>query len=233
MTNARKSTPPPASGSNRSIWIVGAVVLVIGIALVTAIVVSSKTKSTGGQPKGSAGTVVADGSNETAPVTIVGTALPEHNSSATVDAAVGQVAPNLTGVDFAGKPITIANDGKPKVIMFLAHWCPHCQAEVPRIQNWLDENGTPSDVALYSVPTSTTSTRPNYPPSDWLVGKSWTVPVLVDSEQSEAASAYGLTSFPYFVVVGADGKVVERASGELTMPEFAALLDAARAGHAQ
>jgi len=175
-----------------------------------------------------------DPASAAAPVTVSGAALPEFNLSASPpDAAVGQTAPTLTGVNFAGEPITIGNDGKPKVIMFLAHWCPHCQAEVPRIQNWLDEHGLPSDVSLYAMPTSTNASRPNYPPSALLVGKNWTVPVLVDSEQSDAATAYGLTSFPYFVVIGADGKVVERTSGELSMTDFAKLIDSARTGHPQ
>ncbi len=235
MTGAKRVVSPPAKGPTRSMWIVGAVVLVVGIALVAAIAVSSSNKAgSGGTPKGSAGTVVANGSHESAPVTVSGAALPEFNLSAsTTDAAVGQTAPTLTGVNFAGEPITIGNDGKPKVIMFLAHWCPHCQAEVPRIQNWLDEHGLPSDVSLYAMPTSTNASRPNYPPSAWLVGKNWTVPVLVDSEQSDAATAYGLTSFPYFVVIGADGKVVERTSGELSMTDFAKLIDSARTGHPQ
>ena len=215
-------------------WIVGAVVLVIGVALVIAIAVSSSNKpGGGGEAKGTAGTVVANGSTETAAVTVTGSALPAYDASIKPDPAVGQTAPTLTGVNFAGQPVTIGNDGKPKVIMFLAHWCPHCQAEVPRIQDWLNTNGFPADVELYAVATGTTSTRPNYPPSDWLVGKSWTVPVLVDSEQSDAAAAYGLTSYPYFVVVGADGKVVTRGSGELSMTDFAKLIDSARAGTAE
>jgi len=235
VTSARRATPTPTTpGPNRTIWIVGAVVLVIGIALVAAIVVSSSNKAgSGGTPAGSAGTVVANGSNETATVSITGTALPAFDGSVAVDPALGQAAPTLTGVNFAGQSVTIANDGKPKVIMFLAHWCPHCQAEVPRIQNWLDANGMPSGVDLCAVPTATTSARPNYPPSDWLVGKNWTVPVLVDSEQSEAANAYGLTSFPYFVAIDASGKVVARTSGELSMDAFAKLIDAARTGKTQ
>jgi thiol-disulfide isomerase/thioredoxin len=142
-------------------------------------------------------------------------------------------APTLKGEDFAGRAQSITNDGKPRVMMFVAHWCPHCRAEVPRIQSWLDTNGTPSDVELWTVPTSTSSTRPNYPPSDWLVGAKWTVPVLVDDQDFKAAQAYGLTSFPYFVAVGADGNVVQRASGEISMDGFAKLIDAARTGRAQ
>ena len=208
--------------------------VVIGIALVAAIALSSSNKAgSGATPAGSAGPVVANGSNQTAPVGITGTALPAFDGTLTVDPAVGQTAPALTGVNFAGQSVAIGNDGKPKVIMFLAHWCPHCQAEVPRIQNWLDANSMPSGVELYAVPTATNSARPNYPPSDWLVGKNWTVPVLVDSDQSEAGSAYGLTSFPYFVAVDANGKVVARTSGELPTDEFAKLIDAARTGKTQ
>ena len=39
------------------------------------------------------------------------------------DAAVGLVAPEITSVDFAGAPAAISNDGTPKMILFLAHWC--------------------------------------------------------------------------------------------------------------
>ena len=42
--------------------------------------------------------------------------------------------PTLTGQSlFDGSDMTIAPTGKPQAIVFLAHWCPHCQAEVPRI----------------------------------------------------------------------------------------------------
>ena len=71
--------------------------------------------------------------------------------------------------------------------------------------------------------------RANYPPSDWLVGPDWTVPVLVDDADGTAAAAWGLRTYPYFVAVAADGTVVKRASGELTEAEFYGLVDAARA----
>jgi cytochrome c biogenesis protein CcmG/thiol:disulfide interchange protein DsbE len=213
-------------GQNRTIWIVGA-------ALVVAIA-STKDNNAGkgGQAKGSAGTVVANGPNQYGTVEVTGSTLPEEPTSG-ADSALGLTAPSLSGANFAGDPVAITNDGKPKVVMFVAHWCPHCQAEVPRIQAWLDSNGVPADVALYSVPTATTSARTNYPPSDWLVKQNWTVPVLVDDKDGQASKAFGLTGFPYFVVVGADGKVVQRASGEITMASFEKLLEAARTGQPQ
>ena len=44
-------------------------------------------------------------------------------------------------------------------------------------------------------------------------------------EQGTAASAYGLTGFPYIVMVDKDGKVTHRASGEVPVGDFGALVD--------
>ena len=38
-------------------------------------------------------------------------------------------------MSFDGTPVEIAPDGKAKLVVFLAHWCPHCRAEV-QTPNW-------------------------------------------------------------------------------------------------
>ena len=76
---------------------------------------------------------------------------------------------------------------------------------------------------------STTSERPNYPPSAWLAREGFTIPTLADDAKSSAASAYGLTSFPYFVAMDAKGNVVARVSGELTEAQFDDLVAKAKA----
>ncbi len=210
-----------------------AVVVLIGLALFAAIVLGRSTHDeafvVSDHDKGPTGTIIAPGDTELGTVTVDGTSLPGYDGGAP-DPATGLVPPTLTGQDFAGRPVSIVEDGKPKVVMFLAHWCPHCRREVPEVQSWLDANGMPADVAFYAVPTATTEGRDNYPPSKWLLGENWTVPVLVDDAAGTAAASWGLRSYPYFVAVGADGTVVKRASGELTQAEFYALIDAARAG---
>jgi len=128
------------------------------------------------------------------------------------------------GVDLDAHRLRIGDDGKPKAIIFLAHWCPHCQREVPLIQAWLDRGGGPEDVDLYSVATAIDPARPNYPPGAWLEREGWSVPVLVDDAHDTAATAYGLTGYPFFVFVDARGDVVARAAGELTLPELEAYL---------
>lgn len=162
-------------------------------------------------------------------VTITGTPLAQFPESG-ADKAVGQTFPDMSGVKVTdSSPLSITNDGRPKVVLFIAHWCPHCQKEVPLISQYLAQNGMPAGVDLYTVATSTNETRPNYPPNPWLVKEQWPVKTIADNEKNDAASAYGVTGFPYFVVVGADGKVITRTSGELTMAQFQQLIDQAKA----
>ncbi len=151
---------------------------------------------------------------ETAQVTVAGDPLPILASNAPVgqDIAFGWDAPTITGSDWKGNPVTIdPADGRPKLIVFLAHWCPHCQAEVPEVQGWIDQTGGNPDVDLYGVATSINRSRPNWPPGDWLDREGWTAPTLID-RNNKAATAYGLSAFPYWVVVNAEGKVTYRVA---------------------
>jgi thiol-disulfide isomerase/thioredoxin len=146
-------------------------------------------------------------------VDLTGTPLGQFTSTAN-DPAVGKPVPQLIGHDFDGTPVHIADDGKPKLLLFLAHWCPHCRAEVPVVRDWLAA-GNGANLDVYAISTNATADRPNWPPSKWLEDERWTTPVLVDDRESTAASAFGLTSFPYFVFVDSDGTVALRGSGEV------------------
>ncbi len=182
----------------RKIPWVGIVFGVVAVALIAAITFSSDE---------------AIGS-EFGEVEITGESLPVF-AGAAADAAVGLSAPEVTGVDFSDNAVAITNDGTPKAVVFLAHWCPHCQAEVPRVQAWLDAGGGVEGVELMSVATSMNSAQANYPSSDWLEREGWTVPVIRDTSSNDALVAYGGSAFPYYVFIDASGNVVRRASGEL------------------
>lgn len=168
----------------------------------------------------------AAGIQQARPVQITGAPLPELKSG-DGDAAVGLTIPEVTGASFDGSPVSITNDGRAKLILFVAHWCPHCQKEVPLIVKHLADKALPSTVEMIAVSTSASADKPNYPPSEWLAIENWTWPVLVDSEKGEAALAYGLPGFPYFVAADANGKVVARSSGEIPMDQFDALVQKA------
>lgn len=199
------------SGSVPTVAIVVGIVVVIAIVAVMAIVLGGSDDDTA---DGTGAAAVAD-PIEIAEVVVDGELLPPLVDPVD-DPAVGLPAPELNGLSFAGEPVEIFFDGRPKLIAFLAHWCPVCQEELPEIVDWVDGGGVPDDVDLYFVATAVTDERPNFPPSDWFAREGVTdVPVLVDSAASSAAEAFGLNAFPYWVVLDADGTVVQRISGRV------------------
>lgn len=158
-------------------------------------------------------------------VEVTGEALPAFGGDPASDPGVGVVAPELSGEDFTGGPLEITADGRPKVLLFLAHWCPHCQREVPAVQAYQEEVGFPPGVDLYSVATSYSSSQPNWPPSDWLAREGWTFPVLVDDPEASAWTAFGQGGFPFYVFIDAAGDVAMRLSGEQDPSVLASLME--------
>jgi thiol-disulfide isomerase/thioredoxin len=167
---------------------------------------------------------------ETAPVEVSGTPLPQFESTVSPDPAIGETIPTLTGKSiYDGSAITIGPDrgDKPQMILFVAHWCPHCQAEVPRLVGLADD-GVFDGVDVSAVATATSKSADNYPPSAWLKRDDvkWPFPVMADSPTGTAAKAYGLSAYPYFVLVNADGTVAGRGSGELPEDQIKANIKA-------
>ncbi|MEO1062489.1 MAG: TlpA disulfide reductase family protein [Actinomycetota bacterium] len=191
-------------------WIGLAVVAVIALAAAVAIGISSGDDSDTVE--------TADGEVvdpiEMAEVIVDGDPLPELTNPAD-DVGIGVPAPELSGLSYTGEPTEILFDGRPKVVVFLAHWCPHCQRELPLLVDWLEAEGLRDDVDLYAVATNVDRSAPNYPPSAWFEEEGLDVPILMDSENNDAARAFGLNAFPYWVALDADGTVALRLSGEL------------------
>jgi thiol-disulfide isomerase/thioredoxin len=170
----------------------------------------------------------AAAASETAAVSVQGARLPRFTGDGT-DTAVGDPIPTLTGKGFDGAPVTISPTGKPRVVLFVAHWCPHCQAEVPRIVKLAKQKAF-KGIAVSTVATGTNSGYPNYPPSAWLRREHWPFPVMADSTRQTAAVAYGINAYPYFVFVDAQGKVVGRADGEIAPAALKKILTALATG---
>jgi len=212
----------PIKKSNNNKLVLGGVTLAIVIALVIA-VVAGGSKDSPNTPM-SYGPVSA---GENQPVEVVGEvleALPESGD----DSTIGLTAPTLNGYAFDGSNLSVTpGDGKPYMVVFLAHWCPHCNREVPRLIEWQASGAIPADLQIIGVSTDVASDRPNYPPSQWVVAKGWPWPVMADSEAMDAARAYGISGYPFFAIVGADGKVKVRASGEIEIDQLNQIVDAA------
>jgi hypothetical protein len=205
-----KRTPEPAK---RKVPVLGLVFGGVALALVAAIVFSSDE--------------TIGGAGEYGEPAVTGEALPLMDLNVAVmpnDPALGSIAPEVTGQDFDDSTVTIEHDGTPKAIVFLAHWCQHCQAEVPRVQAWLDGGGGVEGVEIVSVTTSANSGQPNWPPSAWLDRENWTSPNIRDDSESSALVAYGGRSFPYWVFVNGDGTVAHRQAGQTDIATLQAVM---------
>ena len=211
---------PPAGGAKRGIspfWFVSGGIVVL---LLAALAIQSFGSSDDGNPS-------ADAPAFGTP-SVTGAALPAYGTG--TDPAVGSKAPVLRGTDGDGDPVSVgAPASGPTLIVFVAHWCPHCQAEVPRIVKIVDNGDLPDGTRVVAVATGTDATAPNYPPVAWLERENWPGELILDDKDQTAARAYGLSGYPYLVVLDKNGSVVARASGEQPTGAIAAMVKTAAA----
>lgn len=154
------------------------------------------------------------------PVDVIGEALPGLPEEGD-DPAIGLTAPVLVGVDSLGGTVEVAPaTAGDTMVVFVAHWCPHCNAEVPKLVEMGAEGRFPADLDIVAVSTAGAPERPNWPPTTWLSDTmGWEYPALFDAIDVQrgvwvAAEAYGVTAFPFVVLVDDDGTVTARWSGE-------------------
>jgi len=199
--------------------------LIVALALVTAACGSSSagTELDDTAPLATTSTTVAPTTTTTVPdlmevaeaVTITGGSLPRFGESP--DPAVGLVAPTVSGVSFDGSAVTIEPSEKFKVVMFLAHWCPHCQDEVDDLGPYFAGTPLPDNVEAVAVSTGVDPSRPNYPPSEWMTPEAWPTPIIIDTADGAISSAFGLNAFPFWAILDPDGVVLARTAGSLPL----------------
>lgn len=175
---------------------------VVGLGLIVAIAIS--VVAGGSSPEEAFGTV-----------TVEGDPLPVFGGDPTADVAPGLTAPTVSGTDFDGSTVSITADGRPKVVLFLAHWCSHCQNEVPQVVQWLNAGNKPEGVDFYAVSTLLNRLRGNWTPEDWLTREGLDLPLIQDDSGSNASQAFGMAGTPFWVVLDGDNNVLIRVGGEV------------------
>jgi len=216
MTQRTKPKPGAKDARSKATlwWIIGGVV---GLGLIVALAASIAT-----EPE-------IDESIGYGDPTVEGDPLPVY-AAGTQDVAVGLTAPTVSGADWEGNSVTIEPNGNAKIILFLAHWCPHCQNEVPVVQDWVDAGNLPEDVELISVVTSTDRSRTNWPPQDWLEDEGWTSPSIMDDQIGTVAGNFGMAGTPFYVVLDGENVNLGRVSGEIGVDGLNALAALAQSG---
>jgi thiol-disulfide isomerase/thioredoxin len=216
MTQRTKQKTGAKDAKSRSTlwWIIGGVV---GLGLIVALAASIAT-----EPEVDASIGFGD-------PTVEGDPLPVY-AAGSQDVAIGLTAPSVSGADWAGNPVTIEPNGNAKIILFLAHWCPHCQNEVPVVQDWVDAGNLPEGVELISVVTATDRSRTNWPPQDWLEEEGWTSPSIMDDQIGTVAANFGMAGTPFYVVLDEENINLGRVSGEIGVEGLNALAALAQSG---
>ena len=193
---------------NRNFIIIGAVVLVIGLAVAIGVTLVDEPLD-GNLPEGE--------------TTITGQGLPEYAGDNDDNVARGLDAPIFSGPNENSEIVSLEKNGNAKVLLFLAHWCGFCQKEVPIVQEYIDIIGIPQGVEIIAVATSIDRSRDNYPPHDWLEREGWSEIQIYDIDR-DIGTAYGVNSFPYWVFLDKDLKVVARRTGNLPQDQVGQLL---------
>ena len=191
------------------------------------------TATSGGSPDAPTPTIDPELPDEfldgAGPVAIVGDPLPPFPEEGD-DPAVGMTAPVLVGETIEGEPTTIdASVDGPTWVVFLAHWCSHCNAEIPVINQLRDEGRIPDGINVVGISTAYNPGRPNWPPDEWLEEMDWTFPAVNDGIDTVkgvyiGADAFGIGGFPFSMLVDGDGVVTTRWAGGRTADELEALL---------
>lgn len=186
------------------------VVAILMVAVVVFTVMANK------KPEGKKGKIEVSPTVTAVASSVDGTTGPEKIApipESGADTEIGKVVPTINAQNFNGEDVTIA-PGKPYVLAFIAHWCLHCQREVPLIVGLHNDNKLPADVEFYGIATSTDETRTNYPPSKWLSKEEWPWKIVADDQTNTLLDKFGGAGFPYLIYVNADGTIASRTSGE-------------------
>lgn len=143
--------------------------------------------------------------------------LPAFTDTNNDPAVLGQMAiADITGPEYysGSEASYISGDGKARVWLIWAHWCPYCQAELPDLEAWWPENQSRfPNVELVTVSSAIDDSRSN-PLTPYLDAEGFSFPVIVD-DSGALSQLFGTSAFPFWVVTDANGTVVLRVAGAL------------------
>ena len=126
-------------------------------------------------------------------------------------------APSLAGGD------TLAWDdlvGRPTILAMWAPWCPHCQAELPRLAAAVQAR---PDLQLVTI-TTAYGAQPGPTPQEYLDDEGLSFPVAIDDVEGTLSAGFGVQGFPTTYFVDASGTVSEVTSGEIEPAQLDAIL---------
>lgn len=118
-------------------------------------------------------------------------------------------APDIELQDLAGDMVRLSSfEGRsPVLLVFWTTWCPYCTRQIPNI-NQLEEAFGPDELAVLAV----NSGQRRAQVLDHVRHTGIRYRVLLDPDQT-AGEAYGVTGYPYMVLIDRDGRIIFTSYG--------------------
>ncbi len=112
-------------------------------------------------------------------------------------------APDLELKDLAGQTVKLSSfQGKtPVLLVFWTTWCPYCTKQIPYI-NQLEDAFGPEELAVLAVNSGESRSEV----AEHVQKTGMRYRVLLDKDD-QAIEAYGVTGFPYMVLISREGNI--------------------------
>lgn len=151
--------------------------------------------------------------------------LPTPTDDAPRGTGVGQRAPGFALTLLGSEPSTTLDldvlRGQPVVLSFWVTWCSHCRAQTPLL---VDAHARYADDGIQFVGVNVRETADVA--NSYVTGQGILYPVIMDAE-GRTAQQYQVSGFPTTYFLDAEGRVVARHVGQLTiqaLEQYLALL---------
>lgn len=126
---------------------------------------------------------------------------------------MGKQVPQFNLQDINGKGVQIGQPGKVTVLNFWTSWCPSCREEMPELQQFATAHR--SDVDYWGINIQETADKV----SAFVVNNNYTMPVLLDTDGSVAAT-FQINAIPTTLVIDRTGIIRFRKLGGVTQAEL-------------
>jgi thiol-disulfide isomerase/thioredoxin len=143
---------------------------------------------------------------------IVGVIIHQNRHSRTVPAATGIVAnapaPQFSFVDVNGQPVDSSKLlGKVVLVDFWATWCLPCESEIPQLAVWQNAYG-PEGLQILGLSMDDSAS----PVKSYLEKRKIPYPIAMADEKT-IASFGGVLGLPANIIIGRDGKLIDKQVG--------------------
>lgn len=130
-----------------------------------------------------------------------------------------KLAPDFSLKDLNGQTISLAQfrDQKPVILDFWASWCPNCQRDMPKLNNWYQKYRDQVEVLGINLQEDQGTV------SQFVTRRGINFPVLLDP-LSQASRLFGVRYTNYHVLIAKDGSVAGTVPGDLSEAQIKSLL---------